>query len=54
MSLSKKNLKIVENFISLKEQINGWCFSEDKLISIPTLNEKGYLFGFSKVSKSSK
>lgn len=46
------NIKV--DGVEYLEQINGWCFSEDKLISIPTLNEKGYLFGFSKVSKSSK
>jgi len=33
------------------EQINGWSLSNDKLVDIPVLNQRGYLGGFRKCGK---
>lgn len=33
------------------QEINGWSFSNDKLIDLPIVKEKGYLFDFNKVKE---
>lgn len=43
------NIKIGD--IEYLEEINGWSFSEEKLVDIPILNQRGYLGGFGKVRK---
>lgn len=43
------NLKVGDT--EYLEQINGWSLSEDRLVDIPILNQKGYLGGLGKCGK---